>query len=436
MTGVFNVKKLVIWHAISPTHSATTVTIMDMLPWTSQIRYCHLVYQHATGLTSMTGMEDIPLDVIVTPDTHTMITRIDPDSVTLWSHPHNHRYRSSSCQDPHRSYSRSFHRPSHCSTSCHRSSGSYYYHHDTPHCWPSSHRNISWDDSRSWHKSQKQHNRPALGSSSTLQASSSKHKDKRHKQVTIDDPPSEYYSSDDNGHWLRGWFKLDVPSPTTHSQRGLPSEDTITIAHITDCPTVPVHAGKHYQALIDSGAVISLIRHSTYKQIKDCYKTPIQLMAAKINTTDGSPMTTLGCTALHLCIADFKFTHNFIICNQFTWHRAHFWHWHPENFSLSYTWDKDQQCCIQWNGRFLTFTHATTQKATIGTIKSTLKIPPRHNGVVPIKISGPLITTHTAHFVMDDSTPKGRDPQHQYNWWQSQDQRQVNSELPHFKLHK
>ena len=54
--------------------------------------------------------------------------------------------------------------------------------------------------------------------------------------------------------------------------------------------------------------------------------------------------------------------------------------------------------------------HATTQKATIGTIKSTLKIPPRHNGVVPVKISGPLITTHTAHFVTDDSTPKGRDP--------------------------
>ena len=46
-------------------------------------------------------------------------------------------------------------------------------------------------------------------------------------------------------------------------------------------------------------------------------------------------------------------------------------------------------------------------KATIDTVKSTLKIPPRHNGVVPIKISGPLITTHTAHFVMDDSTPKG-----------------------------
>ena len=40
----------------------------------------------------------------------------------------------------------------------------------------------------------------------------------------------------------------------------------------------------------------------------------------------------------------------------------------------------------------------------------TLRIPPRQNGVVPIKISGPLITTHTAHFITDDSTPKGRDP--------------------------
>ena len=67
-----------------------------------------------------------------------------------------------------------------------------------------------------------------------------------------------------------------------------------------DFPTVTVHAGKHYQVLIDSGAAISLLRYSTYKQIEDCYKTPIQPMVAKLNTADGSPMTTLGCTALHL----------------------------------------------------------------------------------------------------------------------------------------
>ena len=54
--------------------------------------------------------------------------------------------------------------------------------------------------------------------------------------------------------------------------------------------------------------------------------------------------------------------------------------------------------------------HANICTATIGTVKSTLKIPPRHNGVVPIKISGPLITTHMAYFLTNDSTPKGRDP--------------------------
>ena len=91
-----------------------------------------------------------------------------------------------------------------------------------------------------------------------------------------------------------------MPSPTIHSQRGLPNEDIIIIAHIMDCPTVTVHVGKCYQALIDSGAAISLISHSTYKQIEDCYKTPIQPTAAKLNTIDGSLMTTLGSTALHL----------------------------------------------------------------------------------------------------------------------------------------
>ena len=61
-------------------------------------------------------------------------------------------------------------------------------------------------------------------------------------------------------------------------------------------------------------------------------------------------------------------------------------------------------------GKFLSCTHATHQEATIGTVKSTLKIPPRHNGVVPIKISRQSIITDTAHFIADDSTHKGKDP--------------------------
>ena len=83
MTGAFSVKKLVIWHAIAPTHSAMIAIITDMLPWTAQIKYCHPVHWHAAGLTPATGTTDPPLDVIVTLDGHNMITRIDPDSVTL-----------------------------------------------------------------------------------------------------------------------------------------------------------------------------------------------------------------------------------------------------------------------------------------------------------------------------------------------------------------
>ena len=68
------------------------------------------------------------------------------------------------------------------------------------------------------------------------------------------------------------------------------------------------------KALIESGAAISLLRYSTYKKIEDCYKTPTQPTTAKLNTADGSPMS--GATALNLRIAEFKFTHNFIICDQ------------------------------------------------------------------------------------------------------------------------
>ena len=63
-------------------------------------------------------------------------------------------------------------------------------------------------------------------------------------------------------------------------------------------------------------STILLLRYSTYKKIKGCYKTTIQPTIAKLNTADGSPMSAIGATALHLRIAEFNFTHNFIICDQ------------------------------------------------------------------------------------------------------------------------
>ena len=168
--------------------------------------------------------------------------------------------------------------------------------------------------------------------------------------------------------------------------------------------------GKHYKTLIDSGATISLFRYSTYKKIEDCYKTLIQSTTAKLNTADGSPMMALGSTALQLRIAEFKFTHNIIICDQL-----------PETeLILASTYKRSSHYLMLGTKRkiatyremvkFLVYTHSCDHTATIGTVKLTLKIPPRHNGIVPIKISGPIIKTHIAYFLTDDSTPKGRDP--------------------------
>ena len=83
MTGVFNAKRLVIWHAIAPTYAAMIGIITDMLPWISQIRYYHLVHQHAAGLTPTTGVGDPPLDITVTPDAHATMAETDLDSATL-----------------------------------------------------------------------------------------------------------------------------------------------------------------------------------------------------------------------------------------------------------------------------------------------------------------------------------------------------------------
>ena len=107
----------------------------------------------------------------------------------------------------------------------------------------------------------------------------------------------------------------------------------------------------------------------------------------------------LGITALHLRVADLKFTHNFIICDRL---------WDTEvligtdiqkQFSLSYAWDKEKNCYIQKDGRLLTYTRNCEQKATIGIVKSTLKIPPRHESIVPIKITGHTIKGHMAYFI-------------------------------------
>ena len=117
---------------------------------------------------------------------------------------------------------------------------------------------------------------------------------------------------------------------------------------------ITVHARKHYKALINSGVAISIIRYSTYQLIDDSFKTPIQPTTTTLHTTDGLPMTALGMTALHLRIAELKFRHNFIICDRLPDTVITFGIILQKKFSLSYAWDKEKNCYIQKDGRFLT----------------------------------------------------------------------------------
>ena len=87
-------------------------------------------------------------------------------------------------------------------------------------------------------------------------------------------------------------------------------------------------------------------------------------------------MSAIGTMALNLRIAEFKFTHNFIICDQLPETDLMFGIDMQRNFSLSYAWDKEGNCYIQREGKFLVYTNTYDQKAAIGTVKSMLRIPP------------------------------------------------------------
>ena len=174
------------------------------------------------------------------------------------------------------------------------------------------------------------------------------------------------------------------------------AQEAITVACILDCPTITVHAGICYKALIDSGAAISVLHYSTYQYIEDSFKTPIQPTTAKLNATDSSPMTALGMTALHLRIADFKFTHKFVICDKLPDTEIIFGIDIQKMFLLSYAWDKEKNCYIQRDGKFLTYTRNCEQKATIGTVKSSFKY--YHDTMVSSQLRS------------EDNSTKGIDP--------------------------
>ena len=86
------------------------------------------------------------------------------------------------------------------------------------------------------------------------------------------------------------------PSSNPHEQGGPSSNKHVTIALITDFPTISMHAGKCDKVLIYSGAAVSTVRYSMYQNIDNNLRTAIQSILIHLNTADGSPMTALEIT--------------------------------------------------------------------------------------------------------------------------------------------
>ena len=150
----------------------------------------------------------------------------------------------------------------------------------------------------------------------------------------------------------------------------------------------------------------SLIRYSTYQNIDINLKTAIQVTLIQLNTADGSPMAALGIMTLQHRRIDFKFSHNFIICDRLPEMELLFGIIVQKKFSLSYFWDGEKNCYIQREAKFLTYTRNCEQKANVAVVKSALKIPSRHNGVIPIKIKGYAIKGHVAYFISDQDSKR------------------------------
>ena len=124
----------------------------------------------------------------------------------------------------------------------------------------------------------------------------------------------------------------------------------------------------------------------------------------------------MGKATLHLWIACIKFLHTFVICNKYLTWISFFGIDLQKWYSLFYCCDSNRHLFIQRGCSFLTYTRNKEHLQNILLVKSTLKIPPGHNGVVPIKFRGHNLQDQVAYFISNQHTKKEIDPNiHMHN---------------------
>ena len=143
--------------------------------------------------------------------------------------------------------------------------------------------------------------------------------------------------------------------------------------------------------------------------VEDHYKTSILPTGIHLKTAHRSPVSLMGKVTLHFCIVDFKFFHTFIIFDKLPEAAFLFGINLQKKYSLYYCWDLYRQLFMQ--RRSIPDLHRNSeQHYNVAVIKSTLKIPPRHNGSMPIEIKGHDLKDHMAYFISNQHRKKGLSP--------------------------
>ena len=197
MANVSNARKPATWHAIVHTLNVLIATIMDTSQQIALTKYLLQACQHDTEITPLVDVTDTHLRT-ATPDILTMTIETGTDSANLDLTQIIQDIGVTAVvippgaildhfNDPHAIASCITEVPAHTATTV-------THHMANPH-----HADISpemtvdpehRDPASNYYK-------PTQRSSSSSQSTPWKPKDRKHKQVTIDDPPSECYSSDE-----------------------------------------------------------------------------------------------------------------------------------------------------------------------------------------------------------------------------------------------
>ena len=68
-------------------------------------------------------------------------------------------------------------------------------------------------------------------------------------------------------------------------------------------------------------------------------------------------------------------------------------------YRISYDWDEEKWCYIRYKGQFLCYTEDMESGINRVSVARTIRIPPKHNGVISVSIKGHDIKTPTACFI-------------------------------------